>query len=147
MDARWFIAPSACRRHGAAMAPCLALVALCVSISAVQAQTNVPVPEGHNSTDGSAGAEVYRLTPAEIEATLAMAAARNTQSLPALSPAAGAMPAPPAAINDGRPHGEVGMMVGTGGARAVWGSTIVPLGRDGVAAFSFSTGRWPGAPY
>lgn len=146
MGARWFIAASAKQRHGVAMARPLALVALCLSTSAVQAQT-VPVPEGHNSTDGSAGAEVYRLTPAEIEATLALAAARNAQSLPALSPAAGTLLAPPVAINDGRPHGEVGMMVGTGGARAVWGSTIVPLGRDGVAAFSFSTGRWPGAPY
>lgn len=122
----------------------LLLVALFMGASAAVAQT-VPAPDSHNATNGPAGGVVYRLTPAEIEATLDAAAARNAHQLPPLASlplSTGAV-----ALNDGHPHGEAGMMVGTGGARAVWGSTYVPLGQNGSAAFSFSTGRYPGMPY
>jgi len=127
------------------MAIRLPLIALCMSTSAALAQT-VPVPDAALPATGSAGGEVYRLSPAEIEATLDAAAARNASQMPLLPPlpAAGQVQT---SLNDGKPHGNVGMMVGTGGTRAVWGSTVVPLGQNGAAAFSFSTGRWPGAPY
>ena len=105
----------------------------------------MPVPDVHSTTNGSAGGEVYRLTPAEIESALDAAAARSNNQLPRLSPLASSTEAP--IFNDGKPHGEAGMMIGTGGARAVWGSTYVPLGQNGSAAFSFSTGRYPGLPY
>ncbi|MDO6413177.1 hypothetical protein Q4F19_02165 [Sphingomonas sp. BIUV-7] len=42
-------------------------------------------------------------------------------------------------------HGEVGMEIGSRGGRALYGSTIVPLGDNATAAFSFMTGqqgRW-----
>ena len=126
------------------MAYRLPLIALCLSTRAALAQT-VPVPDAATA-NGTAGGEVYRLSPAEIEATLDAAATRNASQLPLLPPLPAAGQAQ-TALNDGRPHGEVGMMLGTGGTRAVWGSTVVPLGQNGVAAFSFSTGRWPGAPY
>ena len=38
---------------------------------------------------------------------------------------------------DGKIHGEVGMMVGTRNTRGVYGSAVIPLGRDAVAAISF----------
>ena len=46
---------------------------------------------------------------------------------------------------DRRPHGEVGVMVGTGGARSLHGSAAVPLGSSGWAAFGFEDSRniWP----
>lgn len=132
--------------HGVAqcrsMAYRLPLIALCLSTSAVLAQT-VPGPGAATSEVGSAGGEVYRLSPAEIEATLDAAAARHASQLPVMPPLATTSPL----LKDGRTHGEVGMMIGSGGARSFWGNTYVPLGQNGAAAFSFSTGRWPGQPY
>ena len=48
-------------------------------------------------------------------------------------------------LNDRRPHGEVGVMVGTGGARGIYGVTSVPLGENGWATFGFENSRnvWP----
>ncbi len=127
------------------MACRLPLIALCMSTSAALAQT-VPVPDAALSAAGTAGGEVYRLSPAEIEATLDAAATRNASQLPLLPPLPAAGQAQ-TTLNDGSPHGNVGMMVGTGGTRALWGSTVVPLGQNGAAAFSFQAGRGPGAPY
>jgi hypothetical protein len=42
-------------------------------------------------------------------------------------------------------HGEMGFEIGTRGTRTLFGSTVVPLGENGSAAFSFMTGqqgRW-----
>lgn len=49
---------------------------------------------------------------------------------------------------DRRVHGEVGIMVGTGGARGIYGMTSAPLGENGWASFGFESSRniWPG-PY
>ncbi len=49
-------------------------------------------------------------------------------------------------LNDRRPHGEVGMMIGTGGARGIYGVTSVPLGERGWASFGFENSQnlWPG---
>jgi len=49
--------------------------------------------------------------------------------------------APESAAQDRRIHGEMGMSIGNNGHRSVFGSTMVPLGENGSAAFSFSTGR------
>ena len=48
-------------------------------------------------------------------------------------------------LNDRRPHGEVGVMIGTGGARGIYGVTSVPLGENGWATFGFENSRniWP----
>ena len=52
-----------------------------------------------------------------------------------------ATPADVQALNSRRPRGEVGMMVGTGGARGFYANTAVPLGENGWAAFSFENSR------
>lgn len=42
-------------------------------------------------------------------------------------------------------HGEFGFAIGTGGYRSAFGSAMVPLGDEGMAAFSFETrdlGHW-----
>lgn len=42
---------------------------------------------------------------------------------------------------DRQVHGMMGFEIGTRGERAVFGSTTVPLGENGSAAFSFMTGQ------
>ena len=43
--------------------------------------------------------------------------------------------------SDRRVHGEMGVEIGTGGERAMYGTAIVPIGQNGTAAVSFETGR------
>jgi hypothetical protein len=103
--------------------------------------------------------QVYRLSPADREAAIARAAMQPERPALLLTPeplpAAGLQPSAErdAILNnslygdarpDRRPHGEVGMFVGSGGARGIFGTTAVPLGDTGMASFSFSTGRFPG---
>jgi hypothetical protein len=102
--------------------------------------------------------QVYRLSPAEREAAIASAALQPERPTVLLTPE----PAPTAGLQpsverdailnnslygearpDRRPHGEVGMFIGSGGARGIFGTTAVPLGETGMASFSFSTGRFP----
>lgn len=83
--------------------------------------------------------QVYRLSDAEKQAAID-AAAQRPESNTRLPIVDGVAPG----ARDSRPRGEVGMMVGTGGNRALWGSTAVPLGENGSAQFSFSTGRFNG---
>ncbi len=89
--------------------------------------------------------QVYRLSDAEKQAAIEEASRQPEQTtrLPIVS---GRAPG----TADNRPHGEVGMMIGTGGSRAIWGSTAIPLGESGSASIGFSTGRFPGlygSPY
>ncbi|MEY2884421.1 MAG: hypothetical protein RL490_2145 [Pseudomonadota bacterium] len=79
--------------------------------------------------------EVYRLSPAEVQKTLDAASRRPDADNPAL------LPAP---ANDGKPHGEVGFMVGTGGARGIYGTVAFPLGQNASATISVNTVRLPG---
>jgi len=75
---------------------------------------------------------VVALSPAEKDKLLNAAAAR-----------AQAAPNEPAIYGDRRRvHGEVGMFVGTGGARGVFGSAIVPVGDDGSVALAIETSRF-----
>lgn len=42
---------------------------------------------------------------------------------------------------DRRVHGEIGMEIGSGGSRALFGTAMIPLGESGSAQMSFMTGR------
>lgn len=68
------------------------------------------------------------LTPAQVEAAKEAAAERNLNRPAALDTNI---------VADRRPHGEVGIAVGTGGYRSIYGSTVMPLGKNGSFAFSF----------
>ncbi len=83
--------------------------------------------------------QVYRLSEADKAAAIE-AAGRQPESNTRLPIVDGRAPG----STDKRVRGEVGMMVGTGGTRAIYGSTAVPLGENGMAQFSFSTGRYNG---
>ena len=45
-----------------------------------------------------------------------------------------------------RIHGEIGAMIGTGGARGVFGTAVIPLGETGVAVVSFENYRFGDRP-
>jgi hypothetical protein len=68
------------------------------------------------------------LSDDEREAALEAGATRAAQELP---------------INglDRKVHGEVGMEIGTGGYRAMYGTAVVPIGQTGYAQFSFMNGQ------
>ena len=76
---------------------------------------------------------VYGLTEAEKAQVLESASRRPDADNPALLPA---LP------QDRRVHGEVGAMIGTGGARGIYGIVGVPLGE--TATFAFSDTQMPG---
>jgi len=75
---------------------------------------------------------VISLSPAE-KAKLLDAAAERPR------PASGELP-----INGlgSQIHGEVGMFVGTGGSRGVFGSAVAPLGQNGQIAVAFENSRF-----
>jgi hypothetical protein len=94
--------------------------------------------------------QAYRLSQAEIDATIAAASHRaETSSLlpqvmaPPLSlpnlPPAGDLPM----LEDRKPHGVAGFAVSSDGGFALFGSTAVPIGQDSFASFSFSYSRIP----
>jgi hypothetical protein len=106
---------------------------------------------------------VYRLSPADRDAAIAAAALQperpgsallpppTTAPANALAPSAErdailsrSLYADDAAAPDRRPHGEVGMFIGSGGSRGIFGTVGMPLGDNGVASFSFDTGRYQG---
>ena len=81
----------------------------------------------------AAAATVYQLSQSEIDAVAP------------LNATAEGIPLADAPLKrDDRAHGEIGTVFGTGGTRAIYGSTVVPLGSGGYAAFSFEDGRYPG---
>lgn len=98
--------------------------------------------------------QAYRLSQAEIDATIAAASHRaETSSLlpqvmaPPLSlpnlPPAGDLPV----LEDRKPHGVASIAVSSDGGFALFSSTAVPLGENSYASFSFGYSRMPGYGY
>ena len=82
-----------------------------------------------------------RLTPEQIEAVLAEAAAKRAaaeRQAPARDMAVDeTAPPPPPQV-----HGQVGFSVGTGGYREIFGTGFYPLGDQGGAAISLDFVDW-----
>ena len=119
------------------MIPCAIALAALMAPAAAAAQASAPA----STTDER------RLSPEQVEAVLADAAAKRAGSrtqVPADTSVADDEPPPPAP----QVHGEVGFTVGTGGYREAYGTAIYPL-ENGVVAISFDyadwgrRGRWP----
>ncbi|WP_414901551.1 hypothetical protein ACMT1E_00620 [Sphingomonas flavalba] len=95
--------------------------------------------------DTAAPAHVIRLTPEQREAAMADGSEKKVDV--ALAQAAGGGAVEDDAFEDiDRPdrriHGEVGFMIGTGGARGVYGAAAIPLGDNAGAMISFSQQRY-----
>jgi hypothetical protein len=78
-------------------------------------------------------ADERRLSPAEVEQVLEKAAQKR--DAPTVSD--------PAAVLEKRParpvEGEMGVAIGTGGYREVFGTAVVPVRAEGVAIISFDS--------
>jgi hypothetical protein len=79
-----------------------------------------------------AAEQVVALSPAEKEALLNAAAERNS----------GRIDEPTINGVGRRIHGEISMMIGTGGARGIGGSMVAPIGETGMVAFAFESVRY-----
>jgi hypothetical protein len=95
--------------------------------------------------------QAYRLSQAEIDATIAAASHRpETNALLPLAPLSLPNLPPPGNFpmtSDRRVHGEAGFAVSSDGGFALFSSTAVPIGQDSFASFSFSYNRIPGYGY
>lgn len=91
------------------------------SILVLCALATAPVSASAETGDG----EVIRLSPDEQEQAIEAGIARRTLEAETNKP-------------DRKIHGEFGFMVGTGGARGLYGTAEVPLGEDASAVISFS---------
>ena len=78
-------------------------------------------------------ADQHRLSEAEVQKVLDKAALKR-EAKGATAPQAEAIPPPPRPI-----EGEVGVSIGTGGYREVFGTAVVPVGADGVAIISIDS--------
>ena len=97
----------------------------------------MPVPAlGQTAAPASAAPSERRLPPDQIEAVLAEAAKKREAAERSLGPEAIEAPVKP------QVHGEVGVAVGTGGYREVFGTAITPIGEDGAAAISLDFVDW-----
>lgn len=92
------------------------------------------------ATDPAPASSERRLSPEQVEAILAEAAAKREASekqAPADIETIDLEPLPPPQL-----HGEFGIGMGTGGYREIFGTGIYPLGVDGVAAVTFDFVDW-----
>ena len=73
-------------------------------------------------------ADVVALSPADREAAIDAAPAKDSDL--------------PINGNSRKIHGEMGVAIGSNGYHALYGSTVVPIGDTGTAAFSFYQGQY-----
>ena len=144
--------------------PLFALLAL----TAVPGLAAEPVTTAPTAAPTAAPTTIYRLSPADRDAAIAAAALQPERPGSALLPpptATAPMASVPAnalapsaerdamlsrslyadngsVLPDRRPHGEVGMFIGSGGSRGIFGTVGMPIGDNGFASFSFDTGRF-----
>ena len=89
------------------------------------------MPASASEVEQSEAGTIHRLSPKDAEAVKEAAAERNRN----IRPAVGDLE-----VNDRsspQVHGEVGFAVGTGGYTSIFGTAVMPLGDDAVAAISF----------
>lgn len=97
----------------------------------------MPVPAlAQPSAPASAPPSEHRLSPDEIEAILAEAAKKREVTERSLGLETMELQPKP------QVHGEVGVAVGTGGYREVFGTAIYPMGDEGAATISLDFVDW-----
>ena len=125
----------------------LAALAFVAAPSLAVAQ-NVPgvapvTPQAANETSQPSTASERRLTPEQVDAILAKTGKRPADAAVGEGPATGITEASRCPT---RPHGEMGVEMGSGGYSGTYGAAVVPLGCSAAVAISVgtssSTGRY-----
>ena len=122
----------------------LALIAAPSLAAAQNAPGVAPVtPQAANETSQPSTASERRLTPEQVDAILAKTGKRPADAAVGEGPATGITEASPCPT---RPHGEMGVEMGSGGYSGTYGTAMVPLGCNAAVAISVgtssSTGRY-----
>ena len=118
----------------------LAALAFVVAPSLAVAQ-NVPgvapvTPQAANETSQPSTASERRLTPEQVDAILAKTGKRPADAAVGEGPATGITEARPCPT---KPHGEMGVEMGSGGYSGTYGAAVVPLGCNAAVAISVGT--------
>ena len=112
-----------------------------VTVPTLAAAQNVPgvapvTPQAANETSQSSTASERRLTPEQVDAILAKTGKRPADAAVGEGPATGITEARPCPT---RPHGEMGVEMGSGGYSGTYGAAVVPLGCNAAVAISVGT--------
>ena len=118
----------------------LAALAFVAAPSLAVAQ-NVPgvapvTPQAANETSQPSTASERRLTPEQVDAILAKTGKRPADAAVGEGPATGITEASPCPT---KPHGEMGVEMGSGGYSGTYGAAVVPLGCNAAVAISVGT--------
>ena len=112
-----------------------------VAAPSLAAAQNVPgvapvTPQAANETSQPSNASERRLTPDQVDAILAKTGKRPADSAVGEGPATGITEARPCPT---KPHGEMGVEMGSGGYSGTYGAAVVPLGCNAAVAISVGT--------
>lgn len=81
--------------------------------------------------ESSGGGTIISLTPEQVETAKEAAAERNAKAAGIYN----------GSVSGRQVHGEMGVAIGTGGYRSVFGTAVMPLGQDGLLALSFENSQ------
>ena len=112
-----------------------------VAVPSLAAAQNVPgvapvTPQAANETSQPSNASERRLTPDQVDAILAKTGKRPADAAVGEGPATGITEARPCPT---KPHGEMGVEMGSGGYSGTYGAAVVPLGCNAAVAISVGT--------
>jgi hypothetical protein len=112
-----------------------------VAAPSLAAAQNVPgvapvTPQAANETSQPSNASERRLTPDQVDAILAKTGKRPADAAVGEGPATGITEARPCPT---KPHGEMGVEMGSGGYSGTYGAAVVPLGCNAAVAISVGT--------
>jgi hypothetical protein len=115
----------------------LAALAFVAAPSLAAAPGVAPVtPQAANETSQPSNASERRLTPDQVDAILAKTGKRPADAAVGEGPATGITEARPCPT---KPHGEMGVEMGSGGYSGTYGAAVVPLGCNAAVAISVGT--------
>lgn len=104
----------------------LALLAALIAAPALAAEPDAPVATAPPASGATAPAVSTAQQIDDFIKTTPMPDARRDDALDGVVPR-----------DDGKPHGEISVGVGTGGYRSVYGRTEIPVGKNGRVSLAF----------
>jgi hypothetical protein len=104
----------------------LALLAALIAAPALAAEPDAPVATAPAQAETAAPAISTAQQIDDFIKTSPMPDARGDDVMDGVVPR-----------DDGKPHGEIGVAVGTGGYRSVYGGTEIPVGKNGRVSLAF----------